>query len=183
MTKTLALAVMVAVASMAEAGSDDSRRAAREQAPRLMKDAVAAGTIDAADFAAIADWILHEKEEKVAAGLIEVIGAAEPAVAGAGGQRWEPTTRAVFSLFATVLRDAQGNHRRSGRDIEPEIAALVSAAAPAVAATLQEVDPESKARITALLHALGPLTHDLAPLIGADVLGAAREALGEAQRP
>jgi hypothetical protein len=179
MTKTLAVAAMVAAASMAEAASDDARRAAREQAPRLMKDAVAAGTIDAADFAAVADWILHEKEEKVAAGLIDVLGAVEPAIAPAGGQRWDATTRAVFSLFATVLRDAQGDHRRSGRDLDPEIADLVSAAAPAVAATLQEVDPESKARIAALLHAFGPLAGDLAPLMGADVLGAAREALGK----
>ena len=170
----VAVALTISVAPMAAAGPDDERRARREEAPRLMKDAVAAGTIDTADFAAIADWILHEKEEKVAAGLIDVLGAAEPAIAAASGERWNATSRAVFSLFATVLRDAQGNRRRGSRDLEPEIAALVSAAAPAVSATLQEMDPEAKARMAALIDVLGD---DLAPLLGADLGKAAREAL------
>ena len=170
----VSVALTLSVAPMAVAGSDEARRARREDAPRLMKDAVAAGTIDTADFAAIADWILHEKEEKVAAGLIDVLGAAEPALAAASGERWNATSRAVFSLFATVLRDAQGNRRRGSRDLEPEIAALVSAAAPAVSATLQEIDPESKARMAALIEVLGD---DLAPLLGADLGKVAREAL------
>src|SRR5687768_7323839 len=172
----LAVAVSIAVAPMA-AASDEARRTRREEAPRLMKEAVAAGTIDAADFAAIADWILHEKEEKVAAGFIEILGAAEPAIAGASGERWNATTRAVFSLFTTVLRDAQGNRRRSGRELEPELAALVSAAAPAISASLQEIDPESKARMAALMEALAPLADDLGPLFGADLGKVAREAL------
>ncbi len=182
MAKTLALAVvlLLTVTAAAMAG-DDVREARRQDAPRLMKDAVAAGTIDTADFAAIADWILHEKEENVAAGLIEVLGAAEPAIRGAGGERWEPTARAVFSLLATALGDAHGNRRRSGRDLEPEIAAIVSAAAPAVAATLQEVDPESRARMAALLAALGPLGDDLGPLLGTDLSAVAREALRGAE--
>lgn len=176
MTKQLvvAVALSISVAPMAAAGSDEARRVRREEAPRLLKDAVAKGTVDTADFAAIAEWILHEKEEKVAAGLIEVLGAAEPAVASAGGERWNGTARAVFSLFETVLRDAQGNRRRGARDLEPEIAALVSAAAPAVSATLQEMDPESKARMAALLEVLGD---DLAPLLGADLGAGVREAL------
>ena len=176
MAKTLSLtvALVLSVATLASAGDDARKKARREDAPRLMKDAVAAGTIDTADFAAIADWILHEKEEKVAAGLIDVLGAAQPAITAASGERWEPTARAVFSLFATVLRDAQGNQRRGARDLEPEIAALVGAASPAVTASLREIDPESRARMAALLDVLGD---DLAPLLGADLADVAREAL------
>lgn len=133
----VALAVMLAAAPMARAETD-GRRDSREDAPRLMKEAVAAGTVDVADFAAIADWILHEKEEKVAAGLVEVLGAAEPAIAAASGERWNDTTRAVFSLFAGVLRDAASNRRRDGHELDAEIAALVKAATPAVADALRE---------------------------------------------
>lgn len=178
----VAVALVMAAAPMAMAGRNDARRD-REDAPRLLKQAVREGTADVADFAAIADWILHEKEEKVAAGLIDLLAAVEPAVAGASGQRWDATTRAVFSLFATALRDAQGNRRRSGRDLEPEIADLVSAAAPAVAATLREADPESRARIEALMDTLGPLSDELAPLLGADIAAAAREALKDVEVP
>ena len=53
----VAMAVLASV-PMAAAGNDDARRAGRKDAPRLMKEAVTAGTVDAAAFAAIADWIL-----------------------------------------------------------------------------------------------------------------------------
>jgi hypothetical protein len=178
MTRELAVAVTLLVAAVPMAGAGTPPDARRGDAPRLMKDAVAAGTVDAADFAAIADWILHEKEEKVAAGLIDVLGAAEPAIAGAAGHRWDATARAVFALFATALRDGEGN-RRSGREMDSAIAAVVSAATPAVVQSLREVDPESRARMAALLGALGPLSDDLAPLLGADLATAAREALRE----
>jgi hypothetical protein len=158
MTRQLgvAMALVLAAATATMAGTDGPRRAGREDAPRLMKEAVRAGTADAAAFAAIADWILHEKEEKVAAGLIDVLGAVEPEVARASGARWNDTTRAMFSLFAGVLRDAHGNRRRSGQELDAEIAALVKVATPAVASALGD---------------------DLAPLLGAEVTTAAREAL------
>lgn len=173
----VAVAVLVAAVPVGAAGGDGARAAGREKAPRLLKDAVASGTVEAGDFAAIVDWILHEKEENVAAGLLDLLGAAEPAIAGAGGPRWEPTTRAVFALFGAVLRDAEGNRRRGGRDLEPEIAAVVSAAAPAVAATLQEADPQTKARMAQFLEALAPLEDDLTALVGPDATARAREAL------
>jgi hypothetical protein len=180
MTKELAVSVMLVVGTaLTAAAADDAREARRAEAPRLLKDAVAKGTVEDADFAAIADWIVHAREENVAAGLLEVLGAAEPSLAAAGGKRWEGTTRAVFSLFATALRDGQHNRRRSGQDLEPEIAALVGAAAPAIAETFREIDPEAKARISALLGTLAPLSHDLAPLLGADLSGSVREALEE----
>ena len=134
----VAMALVVAVAPMAAAGSDAARRTSREDAPRLMKEAVRTGTADLAAFAAITDWILYEKEEKVAAGLADVLVALEPRMEGARGERWNDTTRAVFSLFTSVLRDAASNRRRSGDAQDAEIAALVKAATPAVAAALRE---------------------------------------------
>jgi hypothetical protein len=132
------MALVVAAAPLASAGTDGPRRADREDAPRLMKEAVRTGTADAAAFAAIADWILYEKEEKVALGLADVLVALEPSMEGAQGERWNDTTRAMFSLFTGVLRDAAVNRRRSGDAPDAEIAALVKAATPAVAAALRE---------------------------------------------
>ena len=106
------MALALAGAQAVSAGTDDERKASRKDAPRLLKDAVAAGTVDVAAFASITDWILHEKEEKVAAGLVDLLGAVEPEIAAASGARWNDTTRAVFALFAGVLRDAEGNRRR-----------------------------------------------------------------------
>jgi hypothetical protein len=137
----VAMALLVAAAPVAMAGTrkaDASRRAGHEDAGRLMKEAVRTGTADAAAFAAIAEWILYEKEEKVAAGLADVLGAAEPTLAGAGGERWHGTTRAMFALFTSVLRDAASDRRRSADGPDPEIDALVAAAMPAVAAAIGE---------------------------------------------
>ena len=83
----------------------------------------------------------------------------------------------MFSIFAGVLRDAQGNRRRGGREFDVEIAALVKVATPAVASALREIDPAERARIAALVTALRPLTDDLTPLLGTDITAAAREAL------
>ena len=163
----VALALVVAAAPMTVAGTNVSRRAAREDAPRMLKEAVRTGTADAAAFAAIADWILYEKEEAVAAGLVDVLAALDPAIAGASpgtGERWNETARAMISLFTTVLRDAQAN-RHGADNFDAEFAALVSAAAPAVAGALSEVHPEAKARLQAAFGALGPVADDLVPLL------------------
>jgi hypothetical protein len=159
----VAMALLVA-APMTAAGTDLPRRTGSEDAPRLLKEAVRTGTADAAAFAAIAHWILYEKEEKVAAGLADVLGALDPAVALAGDERWNDTARAMFSLFATVLRDAE-DHRRGADAFDAELAALVSAAAPAVAGALREADPAARARFLAAFGALGPVADDLVPLL------------------
>jgi hypothetical protein len=163
----VAMAVMLAAAPLSAAGTgkvDGSRRAGREDAPRLLKEAVRAGTADADAFAAIVDWILYEKEEKVAAGLADVLGSLDPAIAGAKGERWNETARAMFSLFTSVLRDAEGN--RHGADaFDAHFSALVSAAAPAVTAALREADPAARARFLTAFGALGPAADDLVPLL------------------
>ena len=155
----VATALVVGAASVAGAGerrADDARRANRADAPRLLKEAVRTGDADIAAFAAIADWILYEKEEKVAAGLTDVLAAVDPTLAGPDGERWNATTRAVVSLFTSALRDAKDHRRRSGDETDAEVAALVSAAAPAVAAALAESDPRAWASI---VDAIGGVAH------------------------
>jgi HEAT repeat protein len=173
----MSMAVVLAAAAMAAAAPGDedvARRAGREDAPRLLKEAVRTGTADAGAFAAIADWILYEKEEKVAAGLAEALGALDPAATGLRGERWNETARAMFSLFATVLRQAEGN-RRGGDASEREIAAVVSAAAPAVAAALREADPAATASFLAVLGGVKPVADDVVPLLAKAVRHPQRE--------
>jgi hypothetical protein len=149
--------VLVAAATAAAATGDEhaARRAGRDDAPRMLKEAVRAGTADASAIAAIADWVLNEKEEKVASGLAEVLGALDPAATGGSGERWNGTASAVFSLFGAMLRQADSNGRGDGH--EKEIAAVVSAAAPAVVEALREADPAATAAFLDLLGSLGPV--------------------------
>jgi hypothetical protein len=169
------MGVVLAAAATAAAASDEhvARRAGRDDAPRLLKEAVRAGTADAAAIAAIADWVLNEKEEKVASGLAEVLGAFGPAVTGGSGERWNETERAVFSLFGAVLRQAESNRR--GDAHETEIAAVVSAAAPAVAGALREADPAARAAFLAVVGSLGPAADDVVPLLAKAVRHPQRE--------
>ena len=171
----VAVALMVAAAPMALAATEVSRRPGRDDAARLMKEAVRTGTADAAAFAAIVDWILYEKEEKVAAGLIDVLGAVGPTIATASDERWAETSRAMLSLFTTLLRDAEGNRRPDSDAFEADLSALVSAAAPAVASALREVDPVDKARFMAVFGALAPAADDLVPLLAEALRNPQRE--------
>jgi hypothetical protein len=135
-----AVAVTLLAASAGQAAPRKSDRARRAEAPRLLKDALRDGDADIQAFAAIADWILTEKEETVAAGLSDVLSGLDLAPRGASDQRWAATTQAMVSLFKSVLRDARDDRRRSGDETDAEVAALMSAAAPAVAAALAEAD-------------------------------------------
>lgn len=162
--------VVVLAASLAAAES----KPPRADAPRLLRDAVRTGTIEDAAFAAITDWILHEKEEAVAAGLIEVLGAIEPSATGIGADaRYDETAAAVLSIFTRVLRDAQSN-RRPGA-IEDELAALVGVAAPVVAASLRETSAADRARLMAAFRMLGPVADDLVPLLADGLRHSQRE--------
>lgn len=165
---SMAVAVVLA-ASMAAAGTPG-----RADAPRLLKDAVRTGTIEDAAFAAITDWILHEKEEAVAAGLIEVLGALDPSAARIGGSaRYDETAAAVLSIFTRVLRDAQSNRRPDA--FEADLAALVGVAAPVVAASLRETAPADRARLMAAFGMLGPVADDLVPLLAEGLRHSQRE--------
>ena len=166
--------VLVAAMVAAETGPEHvARHAGREDAPRMLKEAVRAGTVDVSAIAAIADWVLNEKEEKVAAGLAEVLGASDPAATGVSGERWNGTASAVLSLFGAVLRQAESNRR--GDAHETEIAAVVAAAAPAVAGALREADPAATAAFLALFGRLGPVADDVVPLLAKAVRHPQRE--------
>lgn len=128
-----AAAVIAAIAdAMGNAG------ARRGEAAGLLKEAVRTGTADAEAFATIAAWILYEKEEKVAAGLADVLGAVGPTSAGRDGARWNAATQAMLRLFTSVLRDAQNHRRVDPAEADARMSAVVAAAAPAVADALRE---------------------------------------------
>ena len=123
------------IASIAEAMQHTGAR--RGEAAGLLKDAVRTGTADAEAFATIADWILYEKEEKVAAGLADAIGTALPTRAGHDA-RWNQTAQAMLGLFTGLLRDAQTNRRVDSAEADARMSAVIAAAAPAVTAALRD---------------------------------------------
>ena len=119
------------------AGAMEHAGARRGEAAGLLKEAVRTGRADPELFATIADWILYEKEEKVAAGLADVIGAVAPQV-GSVDPRWNETTQAMVGLFTGLLRDAQANRRVDSAEAAARMSAVVAAATPAMTAALRE---------------------------------------------
>lgn len=120
------------------AGAMEHAGARRGEAAGLLKEAVRTGSADAEAFATIADWILYEKEEKVAAGLADVIGAVRLTRAGRDGARWNETAQAMAGLFTGLLRDAQSNRRVDSAEADARMSAVIAAAAPAVTDALRE---------------------------------------------
>jgi hypothetical protein len=147
---TVALSLVVSGRVGAEAVS-------REDAPQALKEALQSGQAQPADIRAIIDWVLHEKEEKVAAGFAEVLRTldAPGQVTGRDGDRWAPTVSAMFDLFGATLRDAQTHRSRRGSDVPPELSTLLRVAAPAIAASLREADPKSLEPLRAAAAAFG----------------------------
>ena len=151
------VAVALSLTVMGQAGAEEVRR---EDAPQALKGALQSGTAEAADIRAIVDWVLHEKEEKVAAGFAEVLGALDLSaqMKGRDAQRWAPTVSAMVELIGASLRDAQTHRGRSGSDVPPELEALMRAAVPAISASLREADPKSleplRAAIPAFVHVI-----------------------------
>src|SRR5262245_36853823 len=134
-----ALLVMTAMAlppAAARSGADDA-------AARLAQ-AMRTGTFDAADAAAIVGWVLRARDEEVAEGFRHALRSADPGV-GAEGGRWDATAQAMVRLFERALADA-ASHRRSGGDDWNEVADLLKAAAPAVAAALGDTRARAPAR-------------------------------------
>lgn len=133
-------AIAVLADAMLRAGSR------REDVPRLLKDAIHKGKAEPDDIAAIVDWVLHEKEEAVAAGFAEALASVDfaGAVTGRDAARWSATARAVSDLFQRVLRDAQTRTSRDEADLWPEVEKILKIAAPAVAEALRERDCPAK---------------------------------------
>ena len=171
------LAVVVALSLSASAAVADTPRPRREDAQRLLKDAIRSGTVEADAFAAISDWILYEKEEAVAAGLADVLASAldQPGVARSlEAQRWDPVAQAMLSVFARVLSDAAHN-RHGDQVIDQEVAALVGIAAPMVAQALRESPVADHAKMLAVFGSLGPVADDLVPLLAKGLAHAQRD--------
>jgi hypothetical protein len=145
------VAGMLILAVVGQVGAEEAPKA---DAPKLLKEALQKGRAEPADIGAIVSWVLHEKEETVASGFAEVLGALDlPAgVKGRDAERWAPTVSALADVFAAALRDAEKRRPRKGSDVPPELAALLRAAAPAISASLREADPESLAGVRAALN-------------------------------
>ena len=129
-------------------------------APARLQEALRTGRFEQRDVALITRWVLQAKEETVARGIADALRSADVSVDGAEGERWNPALAAMAALFDSALRDAAAHRRRDTKDW-PELTALIGAAAPAIAASLREADPATRAELQRLLAA---------------VAGAAREA-------
>ena len=150
-------AAIVAVLWAAAAGQAGAGEVASSEAPGKLTKALQSGQAEPADVRAIIDWVLHEKEEKVAAGFAGVLSALDTRRQGTGRDalRWAPTMSAMVDLFAATLRDAQTHKSRRGSDVPPELSALLRAAAPAIADSLREADPKSLESLRAATAAFG----------------------------
>src|SRR5688572_26287330 len=140
-----------AIAALADAMLRAGTR--RGDAPRLLKDALREGKAHPKDIAAIVDWVLHEKEEAVAAGFAEALADQFGGTAtGPEAERWNRTARAMGDLFQRLLRDAQTRTTRTEKEMWPEVEKILKEAAPAVAEALRDAGcpdeplPEPRAR-------------------------------------
>jgi hypothetical protein len=120
------------------AGAMQHAGARRGEAAGLLKEAVRTGSADAETFATIADWILYEKEEKVAAGVADMLVGVLPAAGGPEAAQWNQTAQAMIGLFTGLLRDAQTNRRVSSAEAHARMETVIAAATPAVTAALRE---------------------------------------------
>src|SRR5688572_13317403 len=125
----------------------------RGEAPRLLRDALREGKAHPNDIAAIVDWVLHEKEEAVAAGFADALADQFSGTAtGPEAERWNRTARAMGDLFQRLLRDAQTRTTRTEKEMWPEVEKILKEAAPAVAEALRDAGcpdeplPEPRAR-------------------------------------
>jgi hypothetical protein len=151
-TVTAALALGLAGGAAAEERRPD--------APRALEEALRTGKADADDVEAIVRWVLREKEETVAREVRRTLQSLDLKGTGPEGQRWDETSRAIFGLFGTVLRDAERLHRRDARSLERELTRVVDAATPALAAALRESDPVGRAIFARGLRALAEAAPD-----------------------
>jgi hypothetical protein len=142
-----AMRALIDVVARADAGSDDLA-----DAPARLREMLRSGRADESDVALVTRWIFQENEEVVARGLSDALRSADLAAAGPQGERWKPAAAAMTALFESALRDAAARRRPDRRDW-PELNALVTAAAPAIAASLREADPATRAELQRLLAA------------------------------
>jgi hypothetical protein len=180
--------MVAAVLARAGTGRAEDKPA---NAPALLEQALRHGAVDADAAAEITRWILSEKDDAVARGLIGALRSADLAPRGPDRELWSATADAMLDLFESGLGDAAA-HRRRGAGW-PELAALVNAAAPAIAAALRETSPSDREALSRFLGAMAPTARPMVPSLiqglrheRAEVrLGAAMAlgAMGAAGRP
>ena len=148
MKRVLMLVALISLAAapraMAEPpGAEPPARA--KDAPRLLGEALRSGTADAETIATIVRWVLEEKDEKVAPGLAAALGAAVGDLDdGTADPRWGAAARSAIDLFVGLLDDARVHRRRDEASVARDLAPIITAAAPAVADALREVDAPTR---------------------------------------
>ena len=128
---------LATLGAVIDAASRPSVRA--DDAPRLLDEAVRRGTVDTEAMGAILRFVLHEKEENVAAAFADALTAVEPRMQGLDAEPYGAAAKSVLSVFAGVLRDAENNRRRDGASVLRELQPAIDAAAQA----LREVQTEA----------------------------------------
>jgi hypothetical protein len=162
MKRAVAVAMTLAVVmAVARTGRADGPPAAAE-APLLLREALRQGSVDADAAAEITRWILSEKDDSVARGLIAALRSAELAPRGPDRELWNATAHAMLEVFESGLGDAAARRRRGAAEW-PELAALVSAAAPAIAKALQETSPSDREALSQFLKAIAPTATPMFP--------------------
>jgi len=145
MKRVLMLVALISLAPAQRAMAEPPERGKREDAPRLLGEALRSGSADAESIAAIVRWVLEEKEENVASGLAAALSAAVGDVPdGAVDPRWSAAARGAIALFEGLLDDARGYRRRDEASVARDLAPIIEAAAPAVADALREVDAPTR---------------------------------------
>jgi HEAT repeat protein len=132
-----------------------------QDVPRLLADALRTGTADTAAIGAIMRWVQEAKEEEVAAGFAEVLRALDATAKGPEAARWNASARTVIAVFEGLLRDAQVNRRRDGREVRQDLQPVVRAAVPALVEGLRAADPVRRDQFLRALRALAPAAGDL----------------------
>lgn len=164
----LVTVISVVAAEWAAAEAPSSGRRGEVDGPRLLAEALRSGTADAGTISAIVRWVLEEKEEKVAPGLVEALKAVAPTASSptAGSpeaERWNAAARGAIAVFEGLLEDAQAHRRRDGRSALRDLAPVIGAAAPAVADALREADPAASESLLVALRVFAPAAKDLLP--------------------
>jgi len=162
MKRVVAMTAVLAMAGAGMARAHDKRAAA--DAPALLADALREGKVDADTAAELTRWILSEKDDTVARGLAHALGSIDLTTHGSDGKQWDATARAMAALFQSALGDAAARRPRDASQW-PELAALMSAAAPAVAQALHDLPPSDRDTLAGFARMLAPSATPMVPAL------------------
>jgi hypothetical protein len=132
-----------------------------QDAPRLLAEALRTGTADTVAIGAILRWVQVAREEEVAAGFADVLRGLDAIGTTPESARWNANARTVMAVFEGLLRDAQANRRRDGREVKHDLQPVVRAAVPALVEGLRDADPVRRDQFLRALRALAPAAGDL----------------------